>query len=154
VTSDQSDVYQYNSYRNDLFSYLTPRIKLRSSSVVSKYCIYRFLLDHIKLLMNVNCGVKLVIVLCVNSSLNHTHVLLTDICGVKWYVFTCFRFCTLPACSRFPVSVTYLSHTKSELAWRHRLISNPNIWIDLRIFVSICIYIVYIDWCMSSFIYI
>ena len=43
--------------RPELFE---PRIKLRSASQVSKCFIYRFLLDHRILLLNVNCGVKIV----------------------------------------------------------------------------------------------
>ena len=51
-----------------------PRIKLRSGSEVSNFFIYRFLLDNRKLLLNVNCGVKIV-------------VLFVASCGIKWYVF-------------------------------------------------------------------
>ena len=36
------------------------RTQNRSASEVSKCFIYRFLLDHRKLLLNVNCGVKIV----------------------------------------------------------------------------------------------
>ena len=42
----------------DIFS--LSAIKLRSASEVSECFIYRFLLDHRKLLLNVNCGVKIV----------------------------------------------------------------------------------------------
>ena len=46
-------------------------------------------------------------------------------------------FCTQPACSRFPVGVTYLWSTKSELTGPHRLMSIPDTCIGLRIHVSI-----------------
>ena len=39
-----------------------PRIKLRSTSEVSKCFIYRFLLGHRNLLLNVNYGVKIVMI--------------------------------------------------------------------------------------------
>ena len=39
---------------------IQPRIKLRSASEVSKCNKYGFRLDHRQLLLNVNCGVKIV----------------------------------------------------------------------------------------------
>ena len=58
-----------------------PIIKLRSASAVSKYSIYRFLLDHRKLLLNINFDLKVVILYkCSNSPLHHTHVLFTKSC--------------------------------------------------------------------------
>ena len=40
--------------------------------------------------------------------------------------------------SRFPVSVTYLSRTKSELAGSHRLMSRPDTCLGIRTHLSIC----------------
>jgi len=45
-----------------IYLVIEPRIKLRSASEVSKCFIYRLLLDHRKLLLNVNCGVKVVMI--------------------------------------------------------------------------------------------
>ena len=46
--------------------------------------------------------------------------------------------CKLPACSRFPVGVTYLSRTKSELAGSHKLMSRPETCLGIRTHLSIC----------------
>jgi len=51
--------------------------------------------------------------------------------------FTCFRFVYV-ASSRFPVGVTYLSHTKSQSAGPHRLMSSQDTCIGIRTYVWIC----------------
>ena len=64
------------------------------------------------------------------------------VCCELWYQMVCIlhasAFCTQPACSRFPVGVTYLSRTKSELAGSHRLMSRPDTCLDIRTHLSIC----------------
>jgi len=53
--------------------------------VVSKCSMFRFLLNHNKLLLNVNYGIKLVILYVrINLLLHHTHVLFTASCGVNY----------------------------------------------------------------------
>ena len=72
------------------------------------------------------------------------------VCSELWYQMACVlrasAFCTQPACSRFPVGVTYLSHTKSELAGSHRLMSRPDTCLGIRTHLSIC-------GCMEDFIF-
>ena len=64
------------------------------------------------------------------------------VCCQLWYQMVCFlrasAFCTQPACSRFPVGVTYLSRTKSELAGSHRLMCRPDTCLGIRTHLSIC----------------
>ena len=77
-----------------------PRMKLRTSYVVSKFSIYRFLLDQRKLLLNINCGVKIVMI-CMWQVTIESHARV--ICCELWYQMVCFtrfRFCTQPACNR------------------------------------------------------
>ena len=101
------------------------------------FFIYRFLLDHRTLLLNVNCCVKVVIICMQQVPIEpHGHVIYCE----PWcqiVCLTCFRFCTQPGCSRFSYGRDIFVVNEKRISFAHRLMSSSGICIVICTYVSI-----------------
>ena len=109
-----------------------PEKKLRSASVVTKCSMYRFVLDHRKLLAW--CQRSYHVYVVSHYWTIRTCCLLRPVVSNGIFFYTRFRIYTLPTCSHFHVGVTYLSRTKSGLVGPHRLIRSPDTCIGLPLY--------------------